>query len=376
MKRTAKDYTDKERAWLWINRVFGARVAAVTELLRLSGGPVELLDSVRRGDTLDFAGFIESGDRAKLISSASEASIDGYIASVEGLGAHAVTLDSPDYPDRLRFIYDPPCVLYVKGRLRRDTKLPFAIIGSRKCSHYGLEMARYFGRELSRYGACIISGLAVGCDAEAARGALEIEANEYPTIAVLGSGINVVYPESNRKLYDKVAEMGAVISEFLPGSKPTKYTFPQRNRIISGLSKGVLVVEAGENSGTSITVDFALDQGRDVFAVPGRINEPMSKGTNGLLKRGEAKPVYELDDILSEYGEDSMSSFAPPIKKADISGLGREQTMLYNALLTGEKNIDELCEYTGFSVSQLNIYLTEMELSGLIKQLSNKVYSI
>ena len=376
MRYVKNDYSENERAWLWLSLSLGVKAARLRRRMLALGSPSELYDAVRENGRLQGAGFISEADAKKLASNANDAVIDGFIESLCAKGLYAVTIDSTDYPDLLRDIFDPPAVLYVAGRLRSLPEMPVAVIGSRKCSQYGLEMADFFGRELARHGICVVSGLAVGCDAEAARGALSVAECSYPSVAVLGSGVDVLYPQKNRKLYDEIVERGAVVSELLPGSSPARFNFVQRNRIISGMSRGVLVVEAGEKSGTSITVDFALEHGRDVFAVPGRITDIMSRGTNLLIKRGTAKPVFDIEDILSEYGLSSeMISAASPIKRVDTSGLDAKQVSIYNELLLGEKSIDELCEKTGFSVSELNIYLTEMELSGLIKQLPNKVYS-
>ena len=370
------DYTERERAWLWISRVLGARVAAIERLLKAGGSPAELRRAVLSGKDLGFAEHLSDKERALLSSSANDASIDRYIAWLDGFGVYAVTRDSADYPDLLRQIYDPPAVLYSAGRLKRQTELPIAVIGSRKSSDYGVEIAEYFGRQLAKYGACVVSGLAVGCDAAASKGALSVAESEYPTVAVLGSGLLNIYPAKNKKLCREIAERGAVISEFLPNAKPTRFSFPQRNRIISGLSRGVLVVEAGANSGTSITVDFALDQGRDVFAAPGRITDKLSFGTNAMIKRGEAKPVFDVDDIFAEYGIHLEELESSPVKNPDTARLSPPQRRIFSALVTGEKNAEELCEATGFGIAELNMHLTEMELSGIIRQLSNNSYSV
>lgn len=369
------EYNSDERAMLWLSRVFGARLAPINRLLSEFAKPSELREAVLRGESLGFAENVTKDERELLAKSAGEGSVERYAGWLDGYGVRAVTLYSGDYPDFLREIYDPPAVLYTAGRLLRRTELPIAVIGSRKCSDYGLEMAEFFGRELARNGACVVSGMAVGCDSAASRGALSAQGADYPTIAVLGSGIGVVYPPKNKKLCLEIAERGAVISEFLPNCKPSRYSFPQRNRIISGLSRGVLVVEAGIKSGTSITVDFALDQGRDVFAIPGRITDRMSMGTNALIKRGEAKPVFEVDDILSEYGLEVSAHAASPVRPIprDLSPRQRE---IYLLLASGEKTIDELCDDSGIEVAELNTLLTEMELSGIIKQLPNNLYSV
>ncbi|MBO6061523.1 MAG: DNA-processing protein DprA [Clostridia bacterium] len=368
-------YNEKERAWLWLNDVLGAAVQTTEKLLFCNDGLLPLFDSVKHGKQVKYPDTVSARSRADLIKRCSESYIDSIISGLESKGVYAVTRDSAAYPRLLREIYDPPTVLFVKGRLEPEIRIPIAVIGSRKCSDYGREMAGYFGRELASHGACVISGLALGCDSAAAEGALSAKNCDYPTVAVLGCGPDIVYPASARGLYESIASRGAVISEYKPGRKPTKDSFPQRNRIISGLSKGVLVVEAGASSGTRITAEFAHEQGRDVFAVPGRITDLLSVGTNGLIKSGAAKPVFGVDDILYEYGV-FLTEAEPPVKKPDTSSLSPEQKRICDLLLLGEKSADSICESTGFSVSEVNMYLTEMELSGIIRQLPKGEYSL
>ena len=370
-----RDYSEKERAWLWLSDVLGSNVRAIEHLLFCNDGLMELFEAVRNGKTIRFPENINKTNRELLYIKSADAAIDSFIESMEKERIYAVTRDSSDYPSLLREIFDPPAVLYVKGRLRADIELPIAVIGARKSSDYGREMAEYFGRELAEHGACVVSGMALGCDSIAAKGALSSAKSDYPTIAVLGCGVDIVYPQSSGELYERIIERGAVISEFKPGKAHMKENFPQRNRIISGISKGVLVIEAGAKSGTRITTDCAHEQGRDVFAVPGRINDLSCVGTNGLIKSGAAKAVFDVDDIMFEYGF-FMVRNATPVRQIDIAKLSNEQKVIYNLLILGEKTVDDLCEITEFTVSELNIYLTEMELSGIIKQLPNGKYAL
>lgn len=369
-----REYSEKELAWLWLSSALGANAKLADKLVRLNGGPEEILKSARRGKKLMLPENAPQRAEAMLMRRCGEKELSAFVASFNKLGVYAVTRDSDDFPRLLREIYDPPTVLYVKGDLHADIELPISVIGSRKCSDYGREAAMHFGYELAEHGACVISGMALGCDASAALGALRSKKSDYPTVAVLGSGIDVIYPQSNRRLYDTIAERGAVISELKPGTRPARESFPQRNRIISGLSKGLIVVEAAAKSGTSITVDFAHDQGRDVFAVPGRITDPLSAGTNMMIKSGEAKAVFGVDDVLYEYGI-FLAEPPSPIRNADVSGLDLNEKKLYELLQKGEKTADELGEALGLDAAEINICLTEMELSGIIKQLANGAYS-
>ena len=372
---TVREYDNRERAWIWLSSALGTRVRLTEEFIYLNDGLLPLFDAALSGGPLRFPESMKQAQRTALIRKRAESEIDAAIERALKAGAHIVTRDSEDYPYLLREIYDPPTVLFVKGRLRGDVKLPIAVIGSRKCSDYGREVSEHFGRELAGAGVCVVSGMAAGCDSAAAWGALSVKEAEYPTIAVLGSGVDIVYPPGNERLYGAIAERGAVISELEPGKKPSRESFPQRNRIISGISKGVLVTEAGEKSGTSITVGFAHDQGRDVFAVPGRITDVMCRGSNRLIKDGEAKAVFGIDDILYEYGAFVLRD-EPKETGADRIELPAEQRKLYDELVLGEKTADELCEKLGLEISGVNIYLTEMELSGIIKRLPSGKYSV
>jgi len=285
-----------------------------------------------------------------------------------------VLLNDANYPELLREIDQPPPVLFVKGELPQKTPLPIAVIGSRACSDYGRDAARRLSGELAQNGACIISGMAYGVDKIASEAALEHSRGGCPTIAVLGCGVDVAYPPDNRALYDELCERAAVVSEFLPGTKPEAFNFPRRNRIISGMSRGVLVVEAAMKSGTRITVDCALEQGRDVFAVPGRITDAMSEGTNEMIRAGMAKPVFSVADILEEYG--ITPELAQKAAGVDESALSLEEALIVRLLMAGERSADELCEMTGFSPAKINSTLTGMEFSGIIKQSSGRVYSL
>ena len=209
----------------------------------------------------------ESLERLK--EAAADGFMDRYIRWLDKNEVNVITATSYRYPALLKEIPDPPTVLFCKGSLNEDMQLPLAVVGTRRCTDYGKDVAKKFGRELVKAGATIVSGLATGIDGYAALGALSVEGAQDPTVAVLGCGIDVVYPKGNEKLYSAIAERGCLITEFLPKTPPLAQNFPFRNRVISGLSLGVLVVEAGERSGASITARLALEQGREVFALAG-----------------------------------------------------------------------------------------------------------
>lgn len=281
------------------------------------------------------------------------------------------------YPRLLAEIAYPPGVLYYIGRIEPDPELSLALVGSRHPTKYGIETAKRFGYELASAGALIVSGMAEGIDACAARGALDAKNAVCPTLAVLGCGVDVVYPQANEALYDEIVERGAVVSEFLPGTRVERYFFPIRNRVMSGLSHGTLVIEAAQRSGTSITAGYAHDQGREVFAVPGRIGDEMSAGPNGMIARGEAKPVFSTEDILSEFSCLHVpAETRPPANILPLSSLGEDQRAICRLLRSSEMSFDELCEELALPIGTMNASLTELQFSGVVLALPGRRYAI
>ena len=218
---------------------------------------------------------------------------------INSLNIDIITILDENYPERLKYIYDRPIVLYIMGKYKEEDSLAIAIVGSRKATAYGKWACEKFAKELVNMGITIVSGLALGIDSVAHKSAIEAGGR---TIGVLGNGIDVIYPKKNYALYNEVAQNGIVFTEFPIGTQPFNYNFPQRNRIISGLSLGVVVIEAKEKSGSLITAHLALDQGKEVFALPGNINSIYSGGTNRLIKDG-ARPLLDIDDIIEEIYE-------------------------------------------------------------------------
>lgn len=372
---TVRDYNEAERRWLWLSLVFEHDVRGLYALLNSYETIEELYNDCAKGH-LKKTQIITDTQHQKLMRYCAPRFLDACIAKLNQKNIDTVTRADEDYPPLLQNIYDPPAALYVKGRLRPNAGLPIAMVGSRRCTDYGARAAKNLSKDLSRAGCTVISGLAYGIDAIAAEGALSCRESEYPAVAVLGSGVDVVYPAANMSLYHELIERGAVVSEYLPGSRPFKMHFPQRNRIISGLSRGVVVVEAGEKSGTFITVDYALDQGRDVFAVPGRITDQGSAGSNRLIRDGMAKPVFGVEDILLEYGLAVKAANGAKAPGQDIPSLPEELSLIYQLLLSGEKSFDELCVLSSYEAAALNSALTSLEFSGIIKQLPGRIYCI
>jgi len=301
-------------------------------------------------------------------------------------GVSIVTCEDPAYPERLRRIYDPPPLLYIKGSLDA-ADIPVAVVGSRNASPYGRYVTERLCRELAQRGVTVVSGLARGIDTCAHRGAL---AGRGRTIAVMGCGIDVIYPPENRKLHGEIASSGAVVTEFPFGTEPDRPHFPARNRIISGLSLGVLVVEAGEKSGSLITARCALDQNREVFAVPGSIDLPGSRGTNKLLRQG-AKLVENVEDILEEIlpqlecptasrpaTTEGLSSRAGgvPADKPGLEVLTDQESRLLGFITEKPQDADTLINRTGLAAAEALSLLLSLELKGYIRQLPGKRFIV
>lgn len=286
--------------------------------------------------------------------------------------------DSEKYPKRLKEIYLPPLVLYYYGTLPKDTMPSLAIIGSRNCSMYGEEIASVFARELSKSGIQIVSGMARGIDSSAQRSAIKEAGSAY---AVLGSGVDVCYPRENKLLYEEICFKGGVISEELPNTQPIGKNFPKRNRLISGLSDAVFVVEARQKSGSLITVSYALEQGKDIYAIPGRIYERLAEGTNQLIQDG-AYLVKEPEDILREfqsnfnYLDRKMESKKTILEKNKNLLLETKEKMVYACLGLQLKHIEQIYVETGISMSELTSLLFDMEMKHYIKQPLKNYYII
>ena len=361
-----------DRLELWLHYATGTRYRQFSAVREEYYYLEEAWEDVQKG-RMDRLKMLSEESQKRLKEAAGDGFMDRYIRWLDKNGVNVVTSSSYLYPTLLAQIPDPPALLFYKGTLNESMQLPIAVVGTRRCTDYGKDVAKKFAKELVKAGGTVVSGLATGIDGYAALGALSVEGSQDPTVAVLGCGIDVVYPKGNEKLYSAIAERGCLVTEFLPKTPPLPHNFPFRNRIISGLSLGVLVVEAGERSGASITARLALEQGREVFAVPGRITDLMSAGTNAMIRRGEAKLVASVSDILEEFGEGGYGDEAQTVAFKDMSPL--EQRVV-KALETGEKNEDELLESCSAGVEELIPTLTGLTFSGIIKQLPGSVYAL
>jgi DNA processing protein len=311
---------------------------------------------------------------ARKVTSLKEEDIDEDIDLAKKYNLKIITIDDEEYPENLKQIYDPPIVLYVKGELTGQDKFSIAIVGSRRASFYGLSCAEKFASDLSERNFTIVSGLARGIDTSAHRGALKQGGR---TIAVIGSGFRHLYPQENKELAEEISRCGAVISEFPINARPLSQNFPRRNRVISGLSLGVLVVEAARNSGALITADCALEQGRDVFALPGKIDSGNSFGTNGLIKQG-AKLVSCADDIIEEFNIPITTNLNKrEIKDTNLDSnvcLSDNESLLYNLISGQPVLLDEIAEKTNMSISAISDMLLRLQLKKMIRQLPGKQF--
>jgi len=301
------------------------------------------------------------------------------LAQVRDTGCHLVTWDDPIYPQRLREIYDPPPLLYVRGNMELLGRHLISIVGARRPTPYGNQMAERLGRDLAARGLVVVSGLARGIDACAHQGALSTPAGT--TIGVLGCGIDVIYPKENKKLFAEIERRGALISEFPMGTFPGAQNFPIRNRVIAGMSLGIVCVEGSEYSGSLITSRLGMEFGREVFGVPGNVTQPTSFAPNQLIKQG-AKLVTDWNDVVEELPTPVRADLLPvespsAQERATLvdASLSASEKALYEILGVDEaRQIDDLVEFSGLTSSEVLATLFDLELKGLVRQLPGKQF--
>lgn len=311
---------------------------------------------------------IEETDRRNISKSKEKWDLEAEYHKLKEKQIRFFTVQDASYPERLREISSSPYVLYVKGELPREDKLSVAIVGARECSSYGEAMARSFASELSKVGAQIISGMARGVDGASQSGALDVNGESF---GVLGCGVDICYPRDNIELYMKLQEKGGILSEQPLGTQPLPQFFPARNRIISGLADVVLVIEAKEKSGSLITADLALEQGKDVYALPGPINSVLSKGCNQLIKQG-AGILISPKDLLQDLGIFNREETKKTIENKIL--LETPENIVYSCLCLDARNLSELSEMTGMKIPELMDVLINLQLQGYIKEISKNYY--
>ena len=368
----------------WLRLHLTDRIGSITfqKLLKKFGG----IDQILNATASELAGVPGIGPKIaeQIAQSRDTIDVEDEMALAETLGVEIVTIESQLYPPLLRQLHDPPCVLYIKGEILREDNLAVAIVGSRNCSHYGQEQAAKLGHMLAAAGFTIVSGLARGIDTAAHRGAIAAEGR---TIAVQGRGLADVFPPENSQLAEQIAENGAVISELPLRYEPISNTFPARNRIISGLSLGTIVVEAGRRSGALITAQLAVEQNRQVMAVPGRIDSPGSTGPHWLIKDGAAL-VTNIEDVLEAIGQigqiikDHAASAAqqarqtvetelfeqPEIKLTDI------ERDVFGVLAQEPAHMEDIIARSNRSPGSVSASVISLQLKGLVKQLPGNYY--
>ncbi len=366
-------------AYIALNMVPNVGPVRVRALLDKFGQPEAIL-SARRDELLHVEN-IGPEVAQSIVNWRQHADLDAELARIEKAGVLVVTRDDAEYPKRLREIYDPPLVLYVRGSLGEGDPHAVAIVGSRRTTLYGQEMARKLAYQLARAGLTVVSGAARGIDTCAHRGALQAKGR---TVAVLGCGVDVAYPPENKGLLEQIAAKGgAVISEFPLGTKPDRQSFPMRNRVISGISLGVVVAEANARSGALITASFAAEQGRQVFAVPGRADSALSKGSNHLIKDG-AKLTEDVEDILSEFeylfpnmrkAEQTAASGDSEHGAAGILKFSEAEQKVLTAIGDEEVVMDDIIRRSGLTSACVSATLLALEMKRVVKQLPGKVFA-
>jgi len=373
--------------WVWLASASGVGPVTAAHLLRRFGTPEKVFFADK--EELRNTEGVKSHDLSAL-DRKNIAAADKILASCDEIECSVITLQDAQYPERLRNIYDPPIVLYIRGKLPIiDEEAVIGVVGTRKCTPYGLTTAEDLGYNLARRGILVVSGLAKGVDAAAMRGALR---GGGRVIGVIGSGLNVVYPPENKKLYEDVCVAGAIISEYPPGTPPLSQNFPARNRILSGVSIGVAVLESPKRSGALITAARALEQGRDVFAMPGNVGAKSCEGSNSLLREG-AIPILSADDIASEYAElfpdriiwedsgnqsDQRNHLQKEIDKKPqveyidkgviLSNLTGDEKTVAEAIGSSTMHTDEIIISSNLNAQRVLAALTMLELKGYAKR--------
>ena len=350
---------------LWLSNISGLSIKAQHTLLETFKTAENVFDSIKEFNHLKAGELLQISVKSfELLRMKDLSPAEGIIKKMEKCQIEGIIISDEEYPKQLLAIYDPPILIYKTGKIAKNESV--AIVGARKASNYGIWVARGIAMKLVEYNFQVVSGLARGVDTAAHVGALE---GNGKTIAVLGCGLDICYPQSNKKLFDQITETGAILSEFPPGTLPYPYNFPRRNRIISGLSKVVIVAEAGIKSGSLITAEHALEQGKEVYAVPGNINNIHSLGTNKLIKDG-ANPLISIDDIINELGIKKNFNF----EKMNLN-LGEDERCIYELVFNnGEMTIDLIANYTSLPVSQVKAIVSILEIKGVLESQLGKIF--
>ena len=372
---------DQEFYWYWFVNIPGIGNKKRIQLMEHFGHPSILFECKEK----EISSFLAEEERNAFLSSRNAEAIERGMKHLKEEGYRFIHWDSKDYPFRFRNLYDPPYGFYLRGRLPDSSKAAVAIVGSRRATQYGRKMAQDFAKELASHDVVIISGMAAGIDSVAHRTALSCRGE---TLGLLGGGIDTMYPKENWNLYLDMYQMAGVMSEYNLGVPNHAGLFPMRNRLISGLSDVILVVEAGLKSGSLITADQGMEQGKEVYAVPGRLTDPMSKGCNHLIAQGAmvAESPFDLLDDLSRFAErkkmesdkelshEVFRQSAPSAMEKNYFLSEEERSILNFMDIIQAHSFEELLQLTGMQVAVLQHFLVEMELKGLIFQCQQHMY--
>lgn len=365
---------NRRHAYIALNMVTGLGPVRVRNLVDALGSP-EAVFSASENELMQVKGF--GPDLAqKVIAQLGEVDPVKEEEKAAKHDARIITFEEPEYPEQLKTIYDPPIALYVRGTLEKKDRHALGIVGTRHATHYGLSVADKLSYQLAKTGFCVVSGLARGIDTAAHKGALK---GGGRTIAVLGSALDTLYPKENEELADAIAKQGAVISEYTMGREADRTTFPYRNRVVSGLSVGVILVEANIGSGAMITAEDAAEQGRIIFAVPGRVDSPSARGCHKLIKNG-ARLIEDIDDVLQEL------EFVIPSDKKEAAQrelplrpdvqLNEQEQAVVRALWKGSLDVDSLARASGLKMHELSSLLLGLEMKRVVRILPGRVVEL
>lgn len=368
--------TEKD-ALIILNAISGLGNSRIKSLVDFCGSPLNVLTATE--EKLVSSKILPPDVINNILQFAKEEFLKKECRLMQEQGVEVFSYLDQEYPQNLKQIPDFPVVLYVKGKFPCNQSLALGIVGARKASLYGLSVAEKFAVSLAELGITVVSGMARGVDTAAHKGALKAKG---ATIAVLGSGLKHIYPPENKELFKNISQHGAVVSEFPMETEPLAYNFPRRNRIISGLSLGIIVVEAGFKSGSLITASCALEQGKEVYAIPGKIDSPFSVGVNNLIKQG-AKLVTSVEDVLEDL-QLQLTQALEEEKKGSVETKGKgnlpqdlseQEKAIYTCVRENPIHIDDIVEQGGFTSAQTTVILMKLELKQLVKQSAGKFFS-
>ena len=358
--------SEEELYWYWLYNIEGIGIISCKKLLEYYHSPKEVFHHADK-NTIEALKITKKATES-LLESRDLEHVLRNAKSVLDQNIKIITYANESYPKRLKNIYNPPGVLYLRGDMPSNDKPTIAIVGARSCSNYGKELATYYAKELARNDVQVISGLARGIDSFAHQGALHEIGKTY---AILGSGIDICYPRDNINLYMDIIKYGGILSEYPIGYKPLQGNFVMRNRIISGVADGILIVEARERSGSLITLEYGLEQGKNIYACPGRVFDELSYGTNRTIQQG-GKLILDIEDILEDFFIERTNT-GKNMKKNNYV-LERGEKIVYDILSLMPKHLEDIMNESGLKMNQVSEILCNLQLKGIVKQTSGNYF--